>query len=537
MKSDLDMVGRPEEAVERPHHPRSTARRILALLLVLTLISLALVVAGCWWSARPSPGGTDVGGNTGGTPGGGTGGLTRPPSTGPTYTSPGAPTTGSLPGPGQVPSPQLVYPPEVMAVYEAIKPVYLATAVATQDETFFLFSLGTQNKAGASVRITGVRTDGAKAVVTVEVKEATGAAVDAPYYPIAVETAKGKFTDVTFQRTDDYFVSQLLPDGGGRFPSSLYALASSPSIRVTAVGRDLARVVVAGIARVFEGTVTWELRDSDGKSLAKGFVTTAGAPSWGYFEVDVPNPPRDAVTMVVYWDSPKDGAVSEPVEVRVPGTLLDIWPQEVRSLVDLIQSADLGPVGASLVVGDKTYLVASSGRQVKLGAGVIVAGAGYQDGAAYPTAAFTGPTSVKAAAPYTPVDVWAVDGQFGASYFETLGHGYLPSLVGLPSAATGTPLKQSGDLVVTAYTFDPKTATAKVYGIGRIWEAQFQWELQDAKAKVLKSGPARTVIGAADWGYFELSVDGIPAEATKLVLFDVSGKGDRTSELPLELKR
>ncbi|MHB9059052.1 MAG: Gmad2 immunoglobulin-like domain-containing protein [Bacillota bacterium] len=537
MKSDLDMVGRPEEAVERPHHPRSTARRILALLLVLTLISLALVVAGCWWSARPSPGGTDVGGNTGGTPGGGTGGLTRPPSTGPTYTSPGAPTTGSLPGPGQVPSPQLVYPPEVMAVYEAIKPVYLATAVATQDETFFLFSLGTQNKAGASVRITGVRTDGAKAVVTVEVKEATGAAVDAPYYPIAVETAKGKFTDVTFQRTDDYFVSQLLPDGGGRFPSSLYALASSPSIRVTAVGRDLARVVVAGIARVFEGTVTWELRDSDGKSLAKGFVTTAGAPSWGYFEIDVPNPPKAAASMVVYWNSPKDEAVSEPVEVRLPGTLLDVWPQEVRSLVDLIKSADLGPVGASLVVGNRTYLVASPGRQVNLGAGATFAGVKFEDGVAYPTVVFTGPASIKASTPYTPVNVWAVDGRLWASYFETMGHGYLASLVGLPLSEAVAPLKQSGDLVVTDFTFDTKTGTATVSGIGRIWEAQFQWELQDVKAKVLRSGPAHTAIGAADWGYFEVNIDSIPKEAVRLVLFDVTGKGDRHSELPLELKR
>ena len=106
-----------------------------------------------------------------------------------------------------------------------------------------------------------------------------------------------------------------------------------------------------------------------------------------------------------------------------------------------------------------------------------------------------------------------------------------------PLGSEVTPQKQSGDLVVTGFTFDPKTGTAKVSGIGRIWEAQFQWELQDAKAKVLRSGPARTAIGAADWGYFEVGVDGIPNEATRLVLFDIGGKGDRYSELPLELKR
>lgn len=510
---------------------------VLALSLALALAVSSLTAAGCSRSARPSPEEGNLGDDVVAIPTDPGFGSTTPPATGPGYTPPATPTTGSLPGPGQLPLTLLVYPPEVTAVYEAIKPVYLATSVVTQDETFFLFSLGAQDKAGADVRIKGVHTDGAKATVTVEVKEATGAAVDASYFPVAVEAAKGKFTDVTFERTDGYFVSQVLPDGNGRVPATLYALASSPSIRVTAVGRDSARLVVAGIARVFEGTVSWELRDSDGKSLAKGFVTTAGAPNWGYFEIDVPNPATDAATMTIYWNSPKDGAVSEPVEVRVPDTLVDVWPPEVRTLVDLVKSADLGPVGASLVVGDKTYLVASPGRQVKLGAGVIISGAKYQDGVTYPAVVFTGPTSLKAAAPYTPVNVWAVNGHYGASFFETMGHGYLPSLVGLPVATVGTALKQSGNLIVTSFSFDAKAGTAKVSGIGRIWEAQFQWELQDANGKVLGSGPARTAIGAADWGYFEISIDSIPTGASRLVLFDVSGKGDRISELPLELKR
>ncbi len=207
-----------------------------------------------------------------------------------------------------------------MSVHQAIKPVYMATSVIVGEETFFLFSLGTQDKAGADVRITDVRAEGARAVVTVEVKETTGGASETPYFPIAVEVAKGHFTDVTFERTDGDFVSQLRPGPGGWTPPSLYALAHSPSIRVTAIGRDSSRLVVAGLARVFEGTVAWELRDSGGKALVKGFTTTAGAPDWGYFEVDAPNPPKDAATMVVYWNSPKDGSVSEPVEVRLPGT-------------------------------------------------------------------------------------------------------------------------------------------------------------------------------------------------------------------------
>jgi len=508
MRSSLHLTGGEAVAPARPHRPRPIVRRASVIWLTLTL--LALATAGC---------------------------STPPSATGPSWTPPSSPATGSLPGPGQLPSPHLVYPPEVMAVYEAIKPVYLATSVVVQDETFFLVSLGAQNKAGASVRITDIRLDGAKATVTVEVKGATGAATGVPYFPVAVEVAKGSFTDVTFQRTDGYFVSQLLPDGSGRLPSSLYALASSPSIRVTAVGQDSARLVVAGLARVFEGTVAWELRDSAGKVLAKGFTTTAGAPNWGYFEIDLPNPPKGATTMVVYWNSPKDGAVSDPVEVRLPGTSVDVWPQGVRWLVDLIQSADLGPIGASLVVGDQTYFVASPGRQANLGAGATITDIEIRDGTACPTVAFTGPTSVKAAAPYTPVTVRAVKGQFGKGYFEKLGHGYLPSLVGLRLGGATAPLKQSGDLVVTGFSFDPRTASAKVSGIGRIWEAQFQWELQDAKAKVLLSGPAHTATGAADWGYFELNIGSIPKEAARLVLFDVTGKGDRHSELPLELKR
>ncbi|KAB3530685.1 Gmad2 immunoglobulin-like domain-containing protein [Alkaliphilus serpentinus] len=71
------------------------------------------------------------------------------------------------------------------------------------------------------------------------------------------------------------------------------------------------KIVVKGLARIFEGTVLYEFEDGH-NILDKGFTTaTEGAPGWGEFEIviqldkDVAN---DSGSVILYEESAKDGS-------------------------------------------------------------------------------------------------------------------------------------------------------------------------------------------------------------------------------------
>jgi hypothetical protein len=86
------------------------------------------------------------------------------------------------------------------------------------------------------------------------------------------------------------------------------------------VSRDFA---VAGLARAFEGTISWRLRDAAGREVVKGFTTaTEGSgPIWGTYEfrVQAPASVSGSVTLEVYQASARDG--SEENKVALPLTV------------------------------------------------------------------------------------------------------------------------------------------------------------------------------------------------------------------------
>ena len=77
---------------------------------------------------------------------------------------------------------------------------------------------------------------------------------------------------------------------------------------------------IAGVARVFEASVAYEVT-SGAQTLAGGFTTaSAGAPEWGTFAVDVVVPPgtlATSATVRVFSRSMRDGSVQDLVEVPV----------------------------------------------------------------------------------------------------------------------------------------------------------------------------------------------------------------------------
>lgn len=78
------------------------------------------------------------------------------------------------------------------------------------------------------------------------------------------------------------------------------------------------KIVISGLARVFEASFSYELRDGD-ELLAKGFTTASeGAPAWGEFEIviDLDNVSSSTATVFIYEVSAKDG--SRVNELRIP---------------------------------------------------------------------------------------------------------------------------------------------------------------------------------------------------------------------------
>lgn len=77
---------------------------------------------------------------------------------------------------------------------------------------------------------------------------------------------------------------------------------------------------VAGESNTFEGTVRIKVLGADGKVLADTFTTaTSGSGTWGTFSAKVPfdRGTNTSGTVVVFWDSPKDGSAQDVTEVPV----------------------------------------------------------------------------------------------------------------------------------------------------------------------------------------------------------------------------
>ena len=98
---------------------------------------------------------------------------------------------------------------------------------------------------------------------------------------------------------------------------------SEPVIWVTApVANQMitSPVKISGTARVFEATVSYRLKDTNGNLIAQGFTTASeGAPGRGDFRAELTFKPAAAGKgqMEVFWASPKDGSDQDKVIIPV----------------------------------------------------------------------------------------------------------------------------------------------------------------------------------------------------------------------------
>jgi hypothetical protein len=108
---------------------------------------------------------------------------------------------------------------------------------------------------------------------------------------------------------------RLVVDVGG----SPQATSDSVAAYTPRAGDTSRTVAIAGLARAFEATVAWRIKDSAGREVAKGFTTASigTSPLWGSFQTTATIPANVGgnVTLEVYWASPRDGADTGLVQI------------------------------------------------------------------------------------------------------------------------------------------------------------------------------------------------------------------------------
>lgn len=78
-------------------------------------------------------------------------------------------------------------------------------------------------------------------------------------------------------------------------------------------------VIVSGRARVPEGTLIIVIEDGHNELAREVVTATTGGPEWGEFsaEIEFSNPTSPSGTVIVYYESLKDGSIAEQVMVPV----------------------------------------------------------------------------------------------------------------------------------------------------------------------------------------------------------------------------
>lgn len=113
---------------------------------------------------------------------------------------------------------------------------------------------------------------------------------------------------------------RLVVDVGG----TPQATSDSVAVYAPRAGATSRTVTISGLARAFEATVSWRIKDPAGRDVAKGFTTASigTSPVWGSFQTTatIPSNVSGNVTLEVFWASPRDGAdvglVQVPLTVR-----------------------------------------------------------------------------------------------------------------------------------------------------------------------------------------------------------------------------
>jgi hypothetical protein len=183
--------------------------------------------------------------------------------------------------------------------------------------TYLLVTRGTKPTGGYDVQLKSIQEKDSELVVTVDyIDPAPGTAVtEAITYPYALVSIPATDINIRFEEADGNHIPQLV--GVTALSPSV---AESDSIKIFQMKQDKNSTFVRGIARVFEGTVNYELLSSSGKVISNGYIQAlAAGPDWGTFDVEIKHEllSNGENNLRFYEESMKDGSKLHVVEMTL----------------------------------------------------------------------------------------------------------------------------------------------------------------------------------------------------------------------------
>lgn len=211
-------------------------------------------------------------------------------------------------------------PTAVQELLERSRELELAQTITLGDQTYLVVTRGEKRTGGYGVDIESMVDSGEEIVVAVKYQDpAPGAIVTQVItYPAVLAVMHKAEKPVRFEGTEDVYVPQLR----GLAHLEPVVVEGTPNLKLLAPVVKGNELTVRGLARVWEGTLNWELLANGGAGpvLRQGSLQTAGgAPDWGFFSLPLPTSyaQGDNLFLRLYWTSPKDGARCDIVEVSL----------------------------------------------------------------------------------------------------------------------------------------------------------------------------------------------------------------------------
>ena len=212
-----------------------------------------------------------------------------------------------------------VIPEEIQSWIEDSRKMWLAQEKSHEDALYILVTYGEKPTGGYVVDIEYVVEKEGEIFVTVHFTEPdeddpVSMALTYPYdlYVIQDTTKPVNYLAVGAEEYIPTLIGidqldSIVAESGG-----IKVFEPAPEASVSA------SFALKGVSNVFEGTVLYELQDSEGQELDSGF-TTGAMGDWGYFEaaVNVPDEVEagEELLLLLYTTSAKDGSIEDLIEI------------------------------------------------------------------------------------------------------------------------------------------------------------------------------------------------------------------------------
>jgi len=113
-------------------------------------------------------------------------------------------------------------------------------------------------------------------------------------------------------------------------------LTYADNIAILGFTNDQERIGVSGIASIWEACFFYELQDKEGSGLKEGTVMAeAGAPDWGFFNLEIPELPENASSLVFLEENAKTGEHEELLRLDLKQEELEKTERQTYNPTDI----------------------------------------------------------------------------------------------------------------------------------------------------------------------------------------------------------